>query len=1020
MPRVSILVAGVCLLPTSALAMPELPDLEFPARMVGFEREVPPAGVVYVRLGRALTRADIRAAADADARYLGLVARRTYAFELTGPSAATFLRGFDPVLGVAKSQPQDKLQANFAALLGAGQGVAETGLGLTVAFYPHATLGELRTLLGESVEGRLPTTADAPLGVDSVFVVPAEVAKWLALDRLLASPAVASVGLDIPKVLTNDSSRDLAGSDALYSAPFGLSGSGILLGHWDGGRVDTDHPDFGTRVTNLDQSEVDSHATHTAGTVLGSGTGRASAAGHAPGARMVALSFNGNPTAERREVKHRVYHHHDNHSWGVDSRVVNNFGTYNQVALEFDIDARDLLLLPVKAAGNDGQRSEVIVENFGFDSLSPDSTAKNSMVVGATDANGQLAGFSSRGPTEDGRVKPDVVAVGAGVVSTRPGGGYFRAQGTSMSTPGVTGMLALVAEMFERDSSGRRMAPDVARGLMIHTARDTWNLGPDFRFGWGIADARAAVEHIVADRANGGRSIVRGAVRTGERAEYLVDVAAGSGPLKITLSWLDAFLNTTANRRLLNDIDLVLISPSGQRSLPWVLDRAAPLADATRGRNSVDNVEQVVVDDPEAGRWMVVVEGTDVSDPDLFVQGFVLLSERPLQRELVRVAAPSGASVPDGQGSLELRFEVSPASTVEALRVFLDLQHEARGQVRIELEHPDGTAVTLETEDRSTRRDIYAVYPDLRSYDDDVTSLYGKSANGQWILRIRDLETGEVGEVRHAELEIDLGGPPNQLPTAVILAATEGPPGEVLTLSGASSSDPDGDALTFAWTQTAGPQAMLEGVTTDTARVTLPDAPAGTTLDFELLVDDARGGQASATHTVTLTDPNQAPKAAVDGPGEARIGSEVRFDASGSSDADGDSLTYTWTQTDGPRIAGTPARGVEWVFTVPDTMRGQRFELLLTVEDGRGGQSVVPFSLVALAREETSGGGSGGDGSGSGSGDGSGDGRGDGQSPGGSLEGAGCRAQSGSGLSLPVLFLIGAAGLWRRRLRARP
>lgn len=936
------------------------PVLELAARTVplgpidALENE----GVIYVRTRRALGRDLVEEVARSGLRLLGMADGTTYAFELAAPGAKDALRTLPELVGVAEAEPADKLDPTLASaawdgtcphemkeILRRGASAPVRGfegspeqVGLTLVFWANATAAEVRGLIGAPDGFRLPSASDGRLGPESVVFLPPDVAQWLDLDALLESPAVASLGLDLPKVELNDGSRALARSDVLVEAPFTLDGAGVLVGHWDGGSVEADHPDLTGRVTNLTSSGVSLHATHTAGTILGSGAGRPSARGHAPAARMVALSFNGNPTAERREVKHLYYHHHDNHSWGVNPDVVSNFGTYNQVALEFDIDARDLLLLPVKAAGNEGGSGEVVVDQIRFDSLSPDSTSKNALVVGACDVEGRLAGFSSRGPTEDGRVKPDVVAVGVGVVSTVPGASYSAAQGTSMATPGASGMLALLAELFERGSQGRRLHPDVARGLLIHTARDAYHPGPDYAFGWGIADAGAAGALLARDIESGGLHLVRGAVREGEQVERAFEVEAGAQSLKVTLSWLDAFLQAPATRRLLNDIDLILVAPDGAIHRPWVLDPARPTGPATRAVNAVDNIEQVVVHNPLAGRWIARVEGTSIRDPDLFVQGFVLVSDRPFERSIIRVpGTPSTRLVPDGEGALEVPFEVSSRATVGSLRVFLDLQHEARGHLRIELVHPDGTTATLETEDTSTRRDIYAIYPDLRSYDEDVIAFFGKPAGGTWTLRIQDLTLGETGELRHAELEIDLDAPVNAPPVAVISGPASAPAGTRVTLSGTSSTDPDGDALRFEWRPLAGQLATLDGDRAPEASFVMPAGAEDLVVEVELLVSDAFGGRATATHRVRLDAANESPVARLAAPEEAVTGEMVELDASGSTDPEGGELTFLWAQTEGPAVLPTE-RGDRWRFVIPSAPAGARLGFSVRVVDPDGAE----------------------------------------------------------------------------------
>lgn len=925
------------------------PQVELPARPIelgdGFEA-MPAHGLVFVGAARALRRAELDALAGAGARYLGVVARRAYAFELQRPEGAAALIAHEALLGGVGAQPEDRMGPALLRASVRGRDIA--GFGLALSFWPRATRAELEQVLGAGARSRLPSSAEGRLGVDGVVFVPPDTAKWLDVQRLLAHPAVATVELDLPRKLANDGSRALAGSDLVAAAPLGLSGSGVTVGHWDGGQVDTSHPDFGNRVENITNQAVDDHATHTAGTVLGSGAGRPASRGHAPEARMIASSFRGDPTGERREVKHQAYHFHDNHSWGMDPDFVDDFGTYNQVALEFDVDARDLLLLPVKAAGNEGRQSEVVIDRYGFDSLSPDSTSKNAMIVGASDARGRLAGYSSRGPTSDGRVKPDVIAVGSGVVSTIPGGGYAETQGTSMAAPGVTGMLALLNELWMRESAGRRMHPDVARGLLIHTAQDAYLDGPDYRYGWGVANVAAAAELVQADRASGGLNIVRGAVREGETVRWTVSVPRGQTELAFTLSWLDAFQNSQASRRLVHDLDLVLVGPDGTRVLPFAPDPERPADPAPRSVNVRDNVEQVRVAAPPAGTYTVEITGTSVGDPDAPVQGFVLISDHPLDKSILRVQGERASNeVPDGTGALEVRFPVNVDSALETLRVFLDLKHEARGDVRVELEAPDGTTVTLEEEDRSARRDIYAVFPDTRSYADDVSVFNGKLARGTWLLRIQDTRGGNVGSVRHAELELDLGGEPNRGPTAIIEGPTQASAGETVRFASVST-DPDGDALVHAWWTNQG-GLELRGVSSNQLSFEAPALPVGETLTITLEVYDGRGESDRTTHVLTVEVPNDAPVAQVTGPNEGRVGDRLEFDGSGSTDPNGDSLAFTWRQVSGPTAQLEPD-GSRFAFTVPEAEAGAQLGFELEVDDGRA-SAVLGFEVRVAASE---------------------------------------------------------------------
>ena len=252
----------------------------------------------------------------------------------------------------------------------------------------------------------------------------------------------------------------------------------------------------------------------------------------------------------------------------------------------------------------------------GYDALSAQQVAKNALVVGAVDKlpdgysgpeSVQIGYLSSFGPTDDGRIKPDVCGVGIGVYSafTDFDQDYRAADGTSMASPNVAGSLALVGQLFEERVGNRPLASPL-RGLAIHTAREAGDhLGPDYRFGWGLFDAEAAAE-LVADNFETTLPFLKELfIEQGQTVEF--PITASTNALKVTLCWTDppgdiqpAVLDPT-NRVLRHDMDLRLIASDGTEFLPWVLDRDHPEAPATTGDNCVDNVEQVCLTNAVAG-----------------------------------------------------------------------------------------------------------------------------------------------------------------------------------------------------------------------------------------------------------------------------------------------------------------------------------------------------------------------------------------------------------------------------------
>jgi hypothetical protein len=257
------------------------------------------------------------------------------------------------------------------------------------------------------------------------------------------------------------------------------------------------------------------------------------------------------------------------------------------------------------------------------------AAAKNVIAVGAVDSSKQIVGFSSRGPTRDGRVKPDLVAKGINVYSTIPGSSYATMNGTSMSSPVVTGTAALLIEQWRRTFGGANPTPAALKTLMLATADDLGNTGPDYTYGFGLLNAKAAADTILADAAQG-RRIKIDSIATGGKMEIPVSLSSPQD-LRVVLGWSDPEVLTfpdptyeddpLATATLVNDLDVKVVDPTGADVLPYVLSRDNPLQPATRGINKVDNTEEVEIAGAVAGTYKIVVTGTSVtaSSPQTYV-----------------------------------------------------------------------------------------------------------------------------------------------------------------------------------------------------------------------------------------------------------------------------------------------------------------------------------------------------------------------------------------------------------------
>jgi hypothetical protein len=227
--------------------------------------------------------------------------------------------------------------------------------------------------------------------------------------------------------------------------------------------------------------------------------------------------------------------------------------------------------------------------------------------------------FSSWGPTDDGRLKPDVVATGYLLYSTLPDNQYGTMSGTSMATPVVTGVAALLSD-YHQKLFHKRISSQLLKALLIHSARDLGPPGPDYSFGHGIVDAELAAKVLGASAEAAASptgkqpsfdvvgTIVEGSIDNGKKKRVKFKVPEGAEELRATLVWHDP-----AGPSLINDLDLWMKTKNVKNALPFTLNPAKPDAPAERKRNSRDNVEYILVENPNAGVWKVFVKGTLVA-----------------------------------------------------------------------------------------------------------------------------------------------------------------------------------------------------------------------------------------------------------------------------------------------------------------------------------------------------------------------------------------------------------------------
>jgi Subtilase family len=261
-------------------------------------------------------------------------------------------------------------------------------------------------------------------------------------------------------------------------------------------------------------------------------------------------------------------------------------------------------------------------EAIPFDTLGVVASAKNVIAVGSLagiPGNLSSSSTSSRGPAKDGRVKPEVVARGVNVLSTVPTDSYERKGGTSMASPVVTGIAVLLTEQWRKSFAGANPLPEQLKAVILAGADDLGNPGPDYTYGFGLANAKASVDFVRNDAGTGSRirtfELPQG---TGQTREFSMTVAQGQN-VRVLLNWADPPFILLGEEGihdpiLINDLDLKVIDPSGATHLPYVLDRVNFNSNATRGVNTIDNTEVVEIANAPAGTYRVIATGTNVAE----------------------------------------------------------------------------------------------------------------------------------------------------------------------------------------------------------------------------------------------------------------------------------------------------------------------------------------------------------------------------------------------------------------------
>lgn len=506
------------------------------------------------------------------------------------------------IRSVLQLRPEQKtvpqlLKGNFPS-----HAIRQAGMvDLTVTTYAKFSAAELSTTF--SALG-ITVLEDMPMFKSFTLRIPQQ-----NVQQLVSQPFIQWVEpIDPPNVLENLPGRSLHRVNVLNDGVRNLKGSGINIGIWDGDEV-APHLDFAPtadRVVIIEAGTPIDHATHCAGTLGSAGILNPRARGMASKSKIYSWNFNGNIPAEQAaaipgqnlSVSSHSYGAGGNPSCGVTGASV----AYSTTSRNTDINMNNNPNhLHIHSSGN----SQSACPGGWSTITGSGKTAKNNILVGDITSAEALSGSSSNGPAADGRVKPEIVSMGTGVLSTLPNNSYATFSGTSMATPGVAGSVALLIERFRQLNAGADPISSLIKNAVLNTAHDLGNAGPDYRYGYGRLNALSAVKILEQNR------YAVNTISTGGTNNLTVTVPASAARLRVMITWNDPAGTANANPALVNNLDLSVVN-GATTTLPFILDPIDPGTAAIRGVDNVSNIEQVVIDNPAAGTYTLQVTGAAV------------------------------------------------------------------------------------------------------------------------------------------------------------------------------------------------------------------------------------------------------------------------------------------------------------------------------------------------------------------------------------------------------------------------
>jgi PKD repeat protein len=429
------------------------------------------------------------------------------------------------------------------------------------------------------------------------------------IDALIRLPYVQYVECAAPNPTPDDvKGRSLHRSNVLnsdYGAGRHYDGTGVTIGLADDGAIGP-HIDYTGRLTSYTTVNNGTHGDMTAGILFGAGNRDPEIRGHATGAYLHYWDIGGYPHIVDALT------HFNNFGMVLTSTSYSQGqgGVYSTDAQFIDDQIyNNPQMLHMFSAGNAGTQDHGYGAGAGWGNITGGYKAAKSVITcGNLTPMGILDNSSSRGPADDGRIKPDICANGTDQLSTNSPNTNQVGGGTSAASPSVAGCVTQLYQAYKSLHGGQNPESALIKACILNTGHDLGNPGPDYKHGWGQINALRAVRVLEENRH------FRDSVSQGQTRSHILNVPAGTTEIRAMVYWADYPGNPSSTTALVNNLDITL--QNGTLYQPWVLDPTANAAvlnaNAVRGTDNLNNVEQVTITNPVPGTTTLNVTGTSV------------------------------------------------------------------------------------------------------------------------------------------------------------------------------------------------------------------------------------------------------------------------------------------------------------------------------------------------------------------------------------------------------------------------